>query len=151
LGEGKTPGEWSLRAGKLAGGKDGVFWFAPYFSGDFWLNAVFIHGAEPFAVTFGPGAVYGGVEFWMIDNAPRGQAQAHRHQGRDLTPRVDLKLEPARRFLSVRITGRDVTVFTDGQEKLRCRLDADVPPPRRCGLHTATGTVTLESLTFGSS
>ena len=50
------------------------------------------------------------------------------HQGRELTPKSEFKLEPGRRVLSVRVTAREVTVFVDGRQKLSHSLDADVPP-----------------------
>jgi hypothetical protein len=151
VAEAKFAGDWALKAGKLAGPKEDTAWFIPYFSGDFWVSVTFVHDNFPHALAFGPGAVYAKESFWMIDVGADGQVQLRIHQGRELTPRTDVKLEPGRRVLSVRFTGRDVTLFVDGQQKLRYRREADVPEPRRFGLYTATGAINIEAISFGSN
>lgn len=151
LGEAKFPGDWSLKGGKLHGPREELLWFNPYFSGDFWVSMVFVQGTAPHALTFGPGAVYAKDEFWLIEISPEGQLQLRISQGRELTPKSDFKVEPGRRVLSVRLTGPEVIVFIDGRQKLSYTLDADMPPAHRFGLYTATGDVTIETLSFGSN
>jgi hypothetical protein len=151
LGEAKVLGDWSVKGGKLHGPREEVLWFSPYFSGNFWVSMVFVQGTAPPALTFGPAAAYGKEEFWLIDISPEGQLQLRINQGRELTPKSEFKIEPGRRVLSVRLTGREVTIFVDGRQKLTYTLEADVPPAHRFGLYTSSPDVSIETLSFGSN
>jgi hypothetical protein len=152
VGDVKNAADWSLKNGKLAGGKESVFWLQPYFSsGEFWVSLVFFTGPDAPALAFAPDAVHGHGGFWLIEVTPDRQLRLRRFGLPEMFVVGGVKVDAGRRVLSVRLGGQEIVVFVDGRQKLRYRLDPDLPPPRRVGLYTETGAVAADSIAFGSN
>ncbi|OAI50963.1 hypothetical protein AYO44_05225 [Planctomycetaceae bacterium SCGC AG-212-F19] len=151
LGESKYANEWTIKDGKLTGGKFSVFWFKQPLADPFWARIAFTSGAGHLGIAFGPEAVYEPGEFWMVEVSPAGKLRLKLHGGAVLGAKDGVSIPPGPHVLSIACADENLTVFVDGQEKLRYHLEQELPPPARMGLFSSGGDLTIETVTSGAA